>query len=502
MKLELETSAAVCRIVAWLGLLLLALSLILSCVPPSQAGRTVTKEGADRELESIRIRLIDRDKCEAAIRAIDAVLARDRSDPEPYFYKGLAFHRLAYRANRKYSERGRMHEFFRLALDCYKRAEELGYRTAQFYYHRGEVYLNLGQPARALDDLNKSIKIDPKRGSWIWATRAVAHEDLGNRKQALSDIQQAVTLEPDNVSNLRKLARLLEASKKFDEALHAINKAIVMAPKNPEHYYIRGMIHRDMKNAEAAERDMDRALALDPDHAGALRIRGSIGASGGNLEQAMVDLFESRSIDRTIVEGSEKRASLTSKQARRILEDREARIQRLASKLKSEEMLYDLAFAQWGLGKWKDSECNFEKLWRKARSKRSRTCVYSACLRSLACLHLKNPAGARQALDASTHCGNSGLPAQVLSYLSDAISQETLLKAASGPETRTIARFYIAARLRASGQPREARGHLEWICFEGSRSCDEYLLAVMELSRLGAGNLDRSDKHRQNGLSR
>lgn len=484
MKPKLETSAAVFRIVAWMGLLPVSLFLILSSGLPAEAGRIVTTEGADRELENIRIRLIDRDKCEAAIQAIDAVLARDRSDPDPYFYKGLAFHRLAYRANRKYSERGRMREFFRLALDCYKQAEELGYRTAQFYYHKGEVYLNLGQPARALDDLNKSIEIDPKRGSWIWATRAVAHEDLGNHKQALSDIKQAVALEPDNVSNLRKLARLLEASKRFDEALRAINKAILMAPKNPEHYYIRGMIHRDMKNTEAAERDMDKALALDPGHAGALRIRGAIGASGGHLEQAMMDLFESRSIDRTIVEGSQKRASLTGKQARRILEDRETRIQSLASKLKSEQMLYDLAFAQWGLGKWKDSERNFEKLWRQARSKRSRTCVYSACLRSLAYLNLKNTAGARQVLDASAHCGSSGLPTQVLNYLSDAIPQEALVSAVKGPEATTIARFYIAARLRASGKSGEARGHLEWICLEGSRSCDEYLLAVMELSRI------------------
>jgi tetratricopeptide (TPR) repeat protein len=449
----------------------------------AMAAEKITVEGGRPELEQIRIRLIDRRKFDLALAELKRIAGNNHKDAEAYFYEGLVHQRLAYACNR-YEDGAKRLTHNQKALKLYERARDLGLHTAQFYYHLGEIRLNLGQTEEALADLNKSIEIDPKRGSWLWSTRAMVYMDLGNLKKAQSDMEQALKLEK-SANNWLKFSMLQIKSRRLQDALKSINRAIYADPKNPDCYYIRGLIRIELNDSGSAQKDLDKVLSLDPRHAGALRLRGQAGAASGYLEQATVDIFNAKRIDRELTAKKKKSEPLSWSKAQRLLQAQEVSTRRLAQNSRDEALSYDRVFALWGLGRWKECTTEIEPLLAKKSRSRSGAMLYGACLSYLAYKNMDEVKAANAQLRRSRLSSDVGsLAADVLRYLKADISSDQLQKAALTPEDKTIAKFYIGANLRASGNVTEAYRHQDWVVRLGSRNCDEYLLAVMEKHRM------------------
>ena len=66
---------------------------------------------------------------------------------------------------------------------------------AESYGYRGECYLRLEQPEKALDDFNKAISLDTKEAEY-YDSRGNLYIMLGEMKKADADLEKAVELNP------------------------------------------------------------------------------------------------------------------------------------------------------------------------------------------------------------------------------------------------------------------------------------------------------------------
>jgi tetratricopeptide (TPR) repeat protein len=64
------------------------------------------------------------------------------------------------------------------------------------YFSRHYAWMNLGEPRRALDDMNTSIKLEPNRYSFL--ARGEVHRHLGEYEQAVHDFAAAEAIDPEN----------------------------------------------------------------------------------------------------------------------------------------------------------------------------------------------------------------------------------------------------------------------------------------------------------------
>ncbi|HTT85274.1 MAG TPA: hypothetical protein VMF67_17495 [Rhizomicrobium sp.] len=64
------------------------------------------------------------------------------------------------------------------------------------YFDRHFTWMELGEPRRALDDMNTSIKLEPDRYSYL--ARGEVHRHLGEYEQATQDFARAEAMDPES----------------------------------------------------------------------------------------------------------------------------------------------------------------------------------------------------------------------------------------------------------------------------------------------------------------
>src|SRR4051794_4826451 len=94
------------------------------------------------------VRMINRQLSADAIKARDAAISIDPSQPLAYYYRGLAN-----------QEMGNL----TAAVIDYIKAIELSPKDAGAYLSRGTVRAILGDPHAALADYSKAIELDPRK---------------------------------------------------------------------------------------------------------------------------------------------------------------------------------------------------------------------------------------------------------------------------------------------------------------------------------------------------
>ena len=103
----------------------------------------------------------------------------------------------------------------------------------------------------------------------------VISDQRGDHTTAVSLIESALNIDPDNVFSLISHGNALHALKRFDEALASCDRAIAVRPDYVEAHYNRGNALHEMKRFEEAVASYDRAVTLRLDYAEAHSNRGS-----------------------------------------------------------------------------------------------------------------------------------------------------------------------------------------------------------------------------------
>jgi tetratricopeptide (TPR) repeat protein/S1-C subfamily serine protease len=176
------------------------------------------------------------------------------------------------------------------------------------WYGKGLALFELREHQPAIEALQQAINILPKREdlkkfhSSILQKQSVVYRFLGdfstsagrereareNYEQALTVINQAISLLPNNPNYYNEKWSVLSELKRYDEGLAAITQAIDLAPR-AAWYVNRGILYRRQQKYKLALDDYNKAIELNPNHANAYNNRGNLYQDKKKYELALDD---------------------------------------------------------------------------------------------------------------------------------------------------------------------------------------------------------------------
>ncbi|REJ43621.1 MAG: tetratricopeptide repeat protein [Microcystis flos-aquae DF17] len=204
------------------------------------------------------------------------------------------------------------------------------------WYWKGLALFALDKDQPAIEALQQAINTLPKGEdlkefhSSILQWQSVVYRFLENYEQALTVINQAISLFPNNPKSYIIKYLVLYDLKRYDEGLAAITQAIDLAPRafwyairgsnyslqkkyelalddfnkamklNPNYamaYFGRGELYYYQKKYELALADFNKAIELNPNHAGAYVNRGIIYYEQKKYELALADFNKAIELD-------------------------------------------------------------------------------------------------------------------------------------------------------------------------------------------------------------
>ncbi|NCQ94316.1 MAG: tetratricopeptide repeat protein [Microcystis aeruginosa W11-06] len=176
------------------------------------------------------------------------------------------------------------------------------------WYGKGLALFDFYKDQPAIEALQQAINTLPKREnlkkfhSSILQRQSVVYRFLGdfstsagrereareNYEQALTVINQAISLFPNNPNYYNEKWSVLSELKRYDEGLAAITQAIYLAPR-AAWYVNRGILYRRQQKYELALDDYNQAIELNPNHANAYNNRGNLYQDLQKYELALDD---------------------------------------------------------------------------------------------------------------------------------------------------------------------------------------------------------------------
>jgi tetratricopeptide (TPR) repeat protein len=131
-------------------------------------------------------------------------------------------------------------------------------RNSHAYFSRHLVRMKLGEPRRALDDLNMVIQLDPKPIAF-W-TRGEVYRHVGEYKKALEDFDRAEAIDPEGWEKDIVLGLLDQA----DTHARLGNEAAALAccARLPDDFWTPGM-NNTPSGGKAEIADKLRLIAAD-----------------------------------------------------------------------------------------------------------------------------------------------------------------------------------------------------------------------------------------------
>jgi tetratricopeptide (TPR) repeat protein len=217
-----------------------------------------------------------------------------------------------YNCGLAYAQQGRYDQ----ALVEFSKYITLDPKNADAYYNRALAYALKGQFDQALADINRTIGTNPN-DSQAYYLRGFIHLKKDELDPSRTDYQKASQLDPDFVEQIRRektelgqYALIIEGKKEparqdrehkrkgktlaqqgeYAQALSELDQALALNPKDAESYTRRGGIYTLQKQYDKAINDFNQALELNPRSAKAYYNRALAYYYQGKYDQALADL--------------------------------------------------------------------------------------------------------------------------------------------------------------------------------------------------------------------
>jgi tetratricopeptide (TPR) repeat protein len=163
-------------------------------------------------------------------------------------------------------------------------------KRATLHYQKAEVLIRRGMAKRAIRDLEKAAKLDPK-----WAEprvllariyRAEARKKPRMLAKAETVLRETRELQPKHVQTLASLADILVATGKSQEAFDTAEQALALEPAYTPALVAKARSLRALGRLEEALKTLEEALELDPRNPDIFAEKGEAAAARGQWQEA------------------------------------------------------------------------------------------------------------------------------------------------------------------------------------------------------------------------
>ncbi|MCX6925948.1 MAG: tetratricopeptide repeat protein, partial [Verrucomicrobia bacterium] len=180
---------------------------------------------------------------------------------------------------------------------------------AQDYYFRSSAWYEKGRLAEALEDINRSVELDPGRANTLHHRGNVLFA-LNRLEEASRAYEQALSLIPGNSSVWNNLGATLEAMGNKDAALRAYRRATECQPPLPLAFLGIAFIQIRAAQLEDATTTLDQLERLQrAPRAATLAARSAIERRRGDIRHADALEQQARQLDPATTEWAIERAN-------------------------------------------------------------------------------------------------------------------------------------------------------------------------------------------------
>lgn len=293
----------------------------------------------------------------------------------------------------------------------------------------------------ALADFDALTQLKPRR-SKAYELRGMVRFLKGDAKHALSDLDSAIRLDPHNVSAYRNRGGTYFALRDFRKALADLTTAIRIKPRDAEAWKLRGSFYVSMLQVDRGLADLNQAIRLKPDDADSYNNRGGAYFIKGMPERALADFSEAVRLQ------PEDLATLTNR-----------------------------GYANFVAGRFAGAAADLARVAAKGDA------PFPALWRYLA-LRKAGQEGDETLQRDTTGVSPDAWPSPIIELYVGHRSPKEVLAAATTPESRCQANFYIGEWQLLHGKPSDGAKSLNRAKRSCSRKVREYIGARAELRRL------------------
>jgi tetratricopeptide (TPR) repeat protein len=175
-----------------------------------------------------------------------------------------------------YSQRGLLQRLKQpdRALEDYDAAVKIQPDAPMVLTNRAWIYMTRNEFDVAIVDLDKAIELfPPAQAARSYAYRGYCHLRLMDNTQAMSDLNEALRLDPNATDPYLYRGEIERRQKLYDAALRDFDEHIKRAPRDPRGFIGRGDILEATGRIQEALAAVENALTVDPDNARGLTKR-------------------------------------------------------------------------------------------------------------------------------------------------------------------------------------------------------------------------------------
>lgn len=173
-------------------------------------------------------------------------------------------------------------------------ADEQDLATA--YKNRGNAYDDKGEYARALEDYDEAVKINP-RDADAFNSRGTTYAALARHERAILDFDEAIKLNPNSPLAFSNRCFARGVLDQLEQALADCNEALRLKANNAGAIGSRAFVYLKLGRYEAAIADYNLKLKASPDDAYALFGRGAAKYMKGDLRGGDGDIVAAQALN-------------------------------------------------------------------------------------------------------------------------------------------------------------------------------------------------------------
>lgn len=175
------------------------------------------------------------------------------------------------------------------ALDDYNALLSLEPTNSEAHLDRGVLLQRLGRVREALEDYDAAALWSPPYAE-AYFNRSLVLRALGREDDALLDLARVLTLEPGHAGALINRAGLLYERREYAAAREDVERVLTHDPRDAKAWCLAGLLEMAARRWPEARRAFDRALACDGAEDTALVNRATLLVREGDAAGALRDL--------------------------------------------------------------------------------------------------------------------------------------------------------------------------------------------------------------------